>query len=660
MAIALRHSRLIPSGMSFVAYLAAAEAFLDGLLDGETDGFAIDATDYDTLIPAAYVGGPVGGDVLVGESGVPSLDHVPLDSSNLVQSGTSPKMVHFDEAPYVRWSPHNKVWTSNDFTHEDWANEQATVTANAAVAPDGTTTAASAVATGSGNKIMNSDAAFTAQSAVAYTISVYAKPFNTNWIVLELTDDTADAFGAFFDVNSGATGATGVFGTGSLISKTITSAGNGWYRCAVTGTFSADNAISRFNAKVTSADNTNPANTDSAYLWGPQIVRGYEALPYLVNTASADRIGIPQAYDAYEDCFGILVEPAATNLCLDSEELDTTSWNTFNIAVDDQFTSAPDGATTADKLTAANVAGGSLLYSDDITTSASTTYTASVYAKAGTNQYFTVSFPGASTANRWVAATFDLTNGTMTQSTAGAGGTLVGASVTAIGNGWYRCSVTGSHGDAASQLYLQINNSGTPTLGNSSTQSWTPAGTETIYAWGAQLELGSVATSYIPTLGSTVTRAVDNIKAATSSWPLGATEQSMFAHMLDIATGNKTFLAISETTGDDSLLIGRDSPATNVFSAAFDENVSQAGFVAGTNTQGASFKVAARYKANDFHAALDGTLSGAPDTSGTFPTTLDNFQFNYGTETFAHCMYYRIVLVPRALDNTELQTVTAA
>jgi hypothetical protein len=651
MAIALRHSRLIPSGMSFVAYLAAAEAFLDGLLDGETDGFAIDATDYDTLIPAAYVGGPVGGDVLVGEAGVPSYDHVPLDASNLTQAGTSPKMVHFDESPYVRWSTHNKVWTSNDFTHEDWPNEQATVTANAAVAPDGTTTAASAVATGSGNKIMNSDAAFTALGTVAYTVSVYAKPFNTNWIVLELTDDSADAFGAFFNVSAGATGATSVFGTGSLISKTITSAGNGWYRCVITGMFSADNAISRFNAKVTSADSTNPANTDSAYLWGPQIVRGYEALPYLVNTTSADRIGIPQAYDAYEDCFGILVEPAATNLITRSQEIDggVGSWTEQNVTAAINAV-APDGSTTATTITA--TAGSNihnLYYGGGIAGGTNAVHTISIYVKQGTAQY--VQLNQGSDTDNWVAAVYDLTNGTITELAKGSStAALPTASITSVGYGWYRLAVTGDV-DSAGTIGTAIHfmSGPTPTQGDNGDESWTAAGTETMLVWGYQLELGTVATSYIPTLGSTVTRAADIVDALTSSIPYSTTKGTVYIDFKNQATGGTQWLVRMGDPVADGWYIDDN---TAFYRAVADDN---GGFdVVGTIaavSHDTRRQITFAGATNDWDWSIDGgTVSG--DTSGGFPTGVTKFQIGSSDTGTIHAnmLLYRLIYIPRQVQ----------
>jgi hypothetical protein len=79
--------------------LLSPDYFIPGalaLLDGETDGFAIQArTDPPT--------------VAVIDTGTPAnnLSDVAFGASNLVQSGTSPKMVHWNSAPYVRWTPHN-------------------------------------------------------------------------------------------------------------------------------------------------------------------------------------------------------------------------------------------------------------------------------------------------------------------------------------------------------------------------------------------------------------------------------------------------------------------------------------------------------------------------------------------------------------------------
>jgi hypothetical protein len=67
-----------------------------GLLSGESDGFAIDSTTYPATVAVIDTGTPAN-----------NLSNVGLDAANLVQSGTSPKMVHWNSSPYVRWTPHN-------------------------------------------------------------------------------------------------------------------------------------------------------------------------------------------------------------------------------------------------------------------------------------------------------------------------------------------------------------------------------------------------------------------------------------------------------------------------------------------------------------------------------------------------------------------------
>jgi hypothetical protein len=73
-------------------YLQSALA----LLTGEADGFAIEAEAYPETVAVKDTGTPAN-----------NLNDVAFGVSNLVQSGTSPKLVHWNSAPYVRWTPHN-------------------------------------------------------------------------------------------------------------------------------------------------------------------------------------------------------------------------------------------------------------------------------------------------------------------------------------------------------------------------------------------------------------------------------------------------------------------------------------------------------------------------------------------------------------------------
>ena len=52
-------------------------------------------------------------------------------------------------------------------------------------------------------------------------------------------------------------------------------------------------------------------------------------------------------------------------------------------------------------------------------------------------------------------------------------------------------------------------------------ETWVAVGTETIYAWGAQLELGSVASAYTPTTTAAVT-TTNNINVPSGSLTINA------------------------------------------------------------------------------------------------------------------------------------------
>lgn len=170
------------------------------------------------------------------------------------------------------------------------------------------------------------------------------------------------------------------------------------------------------------------------------------------------------------------------NLQTWTEQFDNPAWSKFNSTVTANATTAPDGTVTADKLfeTVVNAAhstdGGGI--------SISGTLTWSVYAKAAERSFvrLVATQLTPSTIDRLVVV--DLSNGAVSSVDP-----LATASAVSVGNGWYRISLTTTYSSTSLRLTVAIGESATNfaypgVVGNG------------IFIWGAQLELGSTATTY--------------------------------------------------------------------------------------------------------------------------------------------------------------------
>lgn len=189
----------------------------------------------------------------------------------------------------------------------------------------------------------------------------------------------------------------------------------------------------------------------------------------------------------------LMYSTARTNLCLQSET--QTSWTGENANATANTTVAPDGATTADTITADTATGRHGRHMVCASIAAGSVYTISAWIKKGTAQYVAVGDRGDSV---WHLANVDLNAGTIKAAI------NCTATITAFSGGWYRVSCTFTRTTTGSgQPSVNILQTGLEV----SPPSFAGAGTETVVAWGVQLEAGATMTSYIgPTVGSVVTR----------------------------------------------------------------------------------------------------------------------------------------------------------
>jgi hypothetical protein len=201
---------------------------------------------------------------------------------------------------------------------------------------------------------------------------------------------------------------------------------------------------------------------------------------------------------------GLLVEEQRTNLFTYSEDFGDASWINNDPSFATKISNtviAPDGTLTADKIQEATGTVYPFIYKN-ASVSSGVTYTQSYYVKSAGRQwvYVLTFYVGGSYAS---GAYFDIVNGVVGNVTAGQT-----ASITPVGNGWFKISVTGVTA-SVSPAYAGCN----PTSDNNVNPiltGYTGDGYSGVYIWGAQLEAGAFPTSYIPTVASQVTRSADS------------------------------------------------------------------------------------------------------------------------------------------------------
>ncbi len=204
-------------------------------------------------------------------------------------------------------------------------------------------------------------------------------------------------------------------------------------------------------------------------------------------------------------CPNILLEPQRTNLALRSEEFDNTSWNALNLNITANNIVSPSGVQNADLFTeTANdrcrIAPTNVQRAGD-----GTAVTMSFYYKAGTRRY--IQPINGSGGVSYYGCMIDTVTNTIVNNGFIGSATFISSSITSVGNGWYRVSLSGTNPVGTNSTF-QIYGSDTSTL---TYQTAVCSGFKTFYIWGAQLEVGAYATSYIPTTSASVTRNQDII-----------------------------------------------------------------------------------------------------------------------------------------------------
>jgi hypothetical protein len=400
---------------------------------------------------------------------------VPTDGSGDLSFTRASNGTRINSAGLVEVCPWNLLQQSEAFSNTSIWNvlNGASVSANTAVAPNGTTTADTL--TFSTNASSN---VFCYPSAPIgkINVSVYAK-----------TASGTKEFALRVDLPGGTTSPN----------------------------FTATTEWQRFDFEVTTTVanlvfyiiNGSSATAGSIFIWGAQLNIGSTAKPYFPTT---DRLNVPRL--TYQNggggCPSLLLEKQSTNLVTYSEQFDNAAWIKGNSTITANTAISPDGTQNADLLVDDTVnTEHNISNIVSITSNAISTF--SIYLKSGTQKYAMLRHYADN--QQYYCVVVDLDSGTITKTQAGTSTNNTSSSITNVGNGWYRVTATCSYSTTSVYAILQMVNSATPSIGTYGQNTYLGNGTNSINVWGAQLEASSYPTSYINTTSASATRVVDKI-----------------------------------------------------------------------------------------------------------------------------------------------------
>jgi hypothetical protein len=314
-------------------------------------------------------------------------------------------------------------------------------------------------------------------------------------------------------------------------------------------------------------------------------------------------------------CRGLLIEEGRTNLFLRSEEFDAAYWTEVRASVPTPNTAiSPSGSLNADKLVEDASNNTHMVYRV-LNTGSLAAHTFSVFAKADGRNFVYLACADGFSANS--DAYFNLSNGTL--GTIGANAT---ASITAFGNGWYRCSVTATPTSTTSNgFYIQ-------TASANGIISYEGDGASGIFIWGAQLEAGSFPTSYIPTTTGTLARGADvcSITGGDFNNFYNQSEGTLFADVSGLMNttliGNRSFFAISDGTYNNYLSIWKASSIASIRGEGVTGGGANQFTLSNPYAPSTQYKVALGVKTNNTNMAANGSLK-TTDTSVTLPSTMN-------------------------------------
>ena len=532
-----------------------------------------------------------------------------LGDMNIVRATTATRV---NSAGLIELVPRNLLTYSNTFTNGDWSTSQATLTSGQS-GYDGTSNAYKLQATGTNCYLYQGSFNFSRNQ------SVYAKAGNYTQISFIVGGYNN---GVQFNLTTGTIANNT---NSSYYTPSIESVGNGWYRCSVAVSSAAPTYPFLFAPNFVAGGYS--ASGDFIYIQNAQTEFSATATEYFPTTT---RLNIPRLDYSNGSCPSILVEPQSTNLLLRSEEFENFAWN---------------------KGTGGSISANSVISPSGISNADAYTWAVSTIAFAYLSQVASALSQNSHTFSIWLKRPFGSGSRTISLCISDVFVSTASSSIFTVTETWQRFQFTRASASATGQVGVGF------IFGASGTSI---AAGDILNVWGAQLELGSSPTSYIPTTAATVTRNADVISKTGISSLIGPTEGTIYAEI------NNTLMTYSATgyvmrifaDANNEVWIRKES-GSNKYTAKWRANSVDVYTQSNISVLNGNNKIAIAYKTGNSAVYLNGTQIGTNASTGAFAVAPS--QIGIGSSSTADFFNDRIELAtvfPTRLTNAQLATLT--
>ena len=337
---------------------------------------------------------------------------------------------------------------------------------------------------------------------------------------------------------------------------------------------------------------------------------------------------------------GLLIEESRTNILLQSSDFANVVWTKANSSVSSDVIISPDGTQNADKLVenSANTTHGA----SQAPTLVAGTHTQTIFAKAAERNWLRIiCADGAAYVNLSTGVFGTVSAGTVS---------FAAKSIKNYGNGWYRIEVSFTAALGANTILIRLATS-------DGGQTYLGDGVSGAYVWGAQLEAGAFATSYIPTTTTSVTRNADVVSMTGtnfSSWYNQSASTFVFEGTTLTTSGFSWPLVASAGSAANAVAMYRSASFVAGFIAA--SGSTQMEITTSPVVANVPFKICVAAQTNTGNFSFNGNI-GTNDTTITMPTVN---KLSLGSSASGNAEYLnghirKINYYPQRLLNAELQ-----